>query len=275
MRGWLRLIKKARISRRPTSYKWQTFFVCGVVCHKSTLCKKNLQQFSLFFVNFLDVFFKLCQTPNTLEFCTVCIPRNQVQHGTERVYNINIESPKLSPDVPLFHVQFLFALRQHWTSHTFSIQGPLFSIYTYIYTYTYIVYTHTHIYIYIYIHILGGLFHAMSSIFQSTPQHLGVEFAKQWTKVAKLQKKEPWPIFGGWMMDLFLGDGWWISCSCWSQKKWTHPKLPHENRHNSFDPDLQDEHGSVVDLGLRALRCRCAVCNPFCPSSAAEMGLAG
>ena len=102
-------------------------------------------------MNFLDVFFKLCQTPNTLEFCTVCIPRNQVQHGTERVYNINIESPKLSPDVPLFHVQFLFALRQHWTSHIFSIQGPLFSIYIYIYIYIHRnVYTHTHIFIYIF-----------------------------------------------------------------------------------------------------------------------------
>ena len=102
----------------------------------------------LVFCEFPGCFFKLCQTPNTLEFCTVCIPRNQVQHGTERVYNINIESPKLSPDVPLFHVQFLFALRQHWTSHIFSIQGPLFSIYIYIHIHT--SYIHIHIFLYTY-----------------------------------------------------------------------------------------------------------------------------
>lgn len=268
MRGWLRLIKKARISRRPTSYKWQTFFVCGVVCHKSTLCKKNLQQFCLFFVNFLDVFLKLCQTPNTLEFCTVCIPRNQVQHGTERVYNINIESPKLSPDVPLFHVQFLFALRQHWTSHIFSIQGPLFSIYIYIHIHT--SYIHIHIFLYTY---FGRAISRNVFDFPINSSAFGGWICKAMNKIRQTSKKRTmtyfWgmddgSIFGGWMMDLmFL----------------LIPKKMDSSKITTRKPAQLLRSGSprwarqrTLDLGLRALRCRCAVCNPFCPSSSSRNG---
>lgn len=205
--GWLR---KHALAGDLQVISDRLFLFVGSFVISLHFVRKTYSSFACFLWISWMFFFKLCQTPNTLEFCTVCIPRNQVQHGTERVYNINIESPKLSPDVPLFHVQFLFALRQHWTSHTFSIQGPLFSIYTYIHIHT--LYIHIHIFIYIYTYF-GRAISRNVFDFPINSSAFGGWICKAMNKSRQTSKKRTmtyfWgmddgSIFGGWMMDLMF-----------------------------------------------------------------------
>lgn len=108
----------------------------------------------------------------------------------------------------------------------------------------------------------------MSSIFQSTPQHLGVEFAKQWTKFAKLQNKKNVTYFWGeWMMDLMF--------LLIPKKNWLI-----QNFH-TISPAQLLRSGSprwarqrALDLGLRALLVPlCCLQSPSARRPAAEMGI--
>ncbi len=74
-----------------------------------------------------------------LQICTVCIPRDEAKHGTERVWNlITIESTKLSPDVPIFYGYLVCALVKSYSMYLMAIIIYCIIIYITVIQYIYV-----------------------------------------------------------------------------------------------------------------------------------------